>query len=162
MAPNSLLDPCFHGQQVTNCQKLSRVQHRVEVFSVQFHPNQTGSWQKVMIQFEVVAEPGWLSVISFTVASHWIVRSIAAIYLSEIYKCYECRLPTPQTFRGWIREWDGTWWHLIACLVLAFMANRSQTARNCPGSSIEWKSFLYSFTQTKLGLDRKLWFSLKW
>ena len=44
MAPNSLLGPCFHGQQVTNCQKLARVQHEVGVFSVQPRLNKSGPW----------------------------------------------------------------------------------------------------------------------
>ena len=42
MAPNSPLGPCFHGQQVTNCQKLAWVQHEVGVFSVQLRLNKTG------------------------------------------------------------------------------------------------------------------------
>jgi hypothetical protein len=59
MAPNSLLGPCFHGQQVTNCQKLARVQHEVDVFSVQLHSNRTGSWHKGVIQYAVIVEQTW-------------------------------------------------------------------------------------------------------
>ena len=133
MAPNSLLGPCFHDQQVTNCQKLSRVQYEVEVFSVQLRSNKTGSWQKGMIQCEVIVEPGWLSWFRSAVASHWICRNYRhyCIYLSAtgICTCYERRFSTSQKFIRMVNESMG--WHMMAPNSLLGPCFHDQQVTNC-------------------------------
>ena len=99
--PNSLLGRRYLGQQVIICQKLLSTCYRVDMFF------------NIFTQTEFVVH----------------IQRTKHVEMVKTHQSAALQFTAP-VFWGWIREWDGTWWHLIACLVLAFMANRSQTARN--------------------------------
>ena len=107
--PNSLLGRRYLGQQVIICQKLLSTCYRVDMFF------------NIFTQTEFVVHIKQNLSFTYKEPNAWKGWKLIKVQPSQ---------STAPAFWGWIREWDGTWWHLIACLVLAFMANRSQTARN--------------------------------